>query len=86
MFFKKINTFVWTVNLTLSRSLSASDMSTNNDVSERSIVSLRGCLKRKKNSKLEKKIIQNQKKTLTKFSSKFEHENLTKSILISIQY
>lgn len=37
-----IKTFVWTVNLTLSRSLRASDMSTNNDVSERSIVSVRG--------------------------------------------
>ena len=44
-----IKTFVWTVNLTLSRSLRASDMSTNNDVSERSIVSVRGYKIKEKN-------------------------------------
>lgn len=40
-------TLVCTVNLTLSRSLNASEMSTTSEVSDRSIVSLRGCNRQK---------------------------------------
>ena len=40
-------TLVWTVNLTFSRSLRASEISTNNDVSVRSTVSERPCIKTK---------------------------------------